>query len=130
MKLFMERVPTGIAIIGTLHVFSALFLLIHVLISIPFIIMMFFEDAGLGFLGTVDALWDWILLSIHATLAGALFTRKKWSRNFIIGFAIIGLTFGVINFLSGNMFAIFTIILDVVVIAYMRKPSTKAWFTI
>ena len=128
MKFFMERVPTGIAIIGTLHVFSALFLLIHVLISIPFIIMMFFEDAGLGFLGTVDALWNWILLSIHATIAGALFTRKKWSRNLIIGFAIIGLSFGIINLLSGNMFSIFSIIIDAIVIGYMRKSSTKAWF--
>jgi hypothetical protein len=42
--------------------------------------------------------------------------------------AIIGLIFGVINVLSGNMFAIFSIIINVAVIVYMGKPHVIQWF--
>ncbi|NQV38966.1 MAG: hypothetical protein HQ505_00235 [Nitrosopumilus sp.] len=48
----MTQIPKGIGIIAGLHAFSSLFLLVHVLISIPFIIATSFSDAGLGFLAT------------------------------------------------------------------------------
>ncbi len=73
----MQQIPAGVAVIGALHSFSALFLLIHVIISIPFVIAAFFDDAGLGFLATFDTIWDWIMISIHATIAAALISRKK-----------------------------------------------------
>ncbi len=124
----MQKIPTGVAIIGTLHSIGAIFLLIHVIISIPFIIVLFFEDSGLGFLATFDTIWNWILISIHATIAGALFSRKKWSRNLVMIISAIGLIFSVVDILSGNMFAIFSIIINGVVIGYMKKPHVKQWF--
>ncbi len=122
------KMPLGVGIIGMLHTFSGLFLLIHVLISIPFIIAAFFEDAGLGALSTFGAIWDWIIMSIHFTIAGAVFSRKSLARSFIKILAIIGLVFGVIDLISGNMFSIFSIIINVVVIIYMGKPHVIQWF--
>ena len=123
----MTQIPKGIGIIAGLHAFSGLFLLIHVLISIPFIIVAFFDDAGLGALSALETIWDWIMVGIHGAIAGALITRKSWSRHFVIGMSIIGLAFGIINVLSGNMFAVFSVIISGIVIVYMRKDHVKAW---
>ena len=122
------KIPAGVAIIGTLHGFASIFLIIHVIISIPFIIAAFFSDAGLGALATLETFWDWIMIGIHSLIAGAIFTRKSWSRNLIMIVSGIGLIFGVINFFSGNMFSIFSIIIYGVVIGYMRKPHVRQWF--
>ena len=122
------NIPTGVGIIGMLHAFSGIFLLIHVLISIPFIIAAFFEDAGLGALSTLGAIWDWIMVSIHFAIAGAVFSRKSFARSLIKVLAIIGLVFGIIDLLSGNMFSIFSIIINAVIISYMGKPHVIQWF--
>ena len=122
------KMPLGVGVIGMLHAFSGLFLLIHVLISIPFIIAAFFEDAGLGALSTFAAIWDWIMVSIHFSIAGAVFSRKSFARSLIKILAIIGLVFGIIDLLSGNMFSIFSIIIYAVIISYMGKPHVVEWF--
>lgn len=123
----MAQIPIGVGIIAVLHAFSGLFLLVHVLISIPFIIVTFFDDAGLGAMSALETIWDWIMVGIHGAIAGALITRKSWSRHFVIVMSIIGLVFGIINVLSGNMFAIFSVIISGIVIGYMRKDHVKAW---
>lgn len=122
------KMPSGVGIIGMLHTFSGLFLLIHVLISIPFIIAAFFEDTGLGALSTFGAVWDWIIMSIHFTIAGAVFSRKSFARSLIKILAIIGLVFDVIDLISGNMFSIFSMIINVAIIIYMGKPHVILWF--
>ena len=122
------KMPLGVGIIGSLHAFSGIFLLIHVLVSIPFIIAAFFEDAGLGALSTLGAIWNWIFVSIHFAIAGAVFSRKSFARSLIKILAVIGLVFGVIDLVSGNMFAIFSIIISAVVISYMGKPHVIQWF--
>ena len=122
------NIPAGVGIIASLHAFSGLFLLIHVLISIPFIIAAFFEDTGLGALGTLGAIWDWIVVGMHFSIAGAIMTRKSFARNIVKGLAVIGLIFGIISVLSGNMFAIFSIIINGAVMAYMGKPHVIQWF--
>ena len=123
----MQKTPTGVTIIATLHSFTAMILLIHVIISIPFIIVTFFNDVGLGFLSTFETIWDWILVSIHVSIAAALFARLKTASRMATISAGFGLIFGIISLLSGNMFAIFSIIMDGVVISYIRKPHVKAW---
>ena len=122
------KMPLGVGIIGMLHAFSGLFLLIHVLISIPFILAAFFEDAGLGALSTFGAIWDWIIMSIHFAIAGAVFSRKSFARSFIKILAIIGLVFGVIDLISGNMFSIFSIIINAIIISHMGRPHVIQWF--
>ncbi len=39
----------------------------------------------------------------------------------------IGLIFGVINLLAGNTFSILALIIDIVVIATMKRKSVRAW---
>ncbi len=123
------NMPRGVGIIATFHGFTSLILLIHVIISIPFIIVTFFEDAGLGFLATFGAIFDWFMIGIHATIAAAIFSRQRSGIRMVNISAGIGLVFGVINLLSGNAFAIFSIIINAVVIIYMKKPHVKAWFS-
>ena len=125
----MRGAPTGVGIIASLHSLSALFLLIHVIISIPFIIVLFFEDFGLGALAALETIWDWILIGIHAAIAVSLFSGQRWVGNAVTILAGIGLVFGIINLLSGNTFAIFSVIISAVVINYMRKPHVKAWLS-
>jgi len=121
------QMPKGIGIIASFHAFGAIFLLISILISIPIIIGAFFDDIGLGFLATLDTVWDLIMISIHAGIVAALFSRKKWSRNLLITLSGIELVFGTINLLSGNMFALYSIIVSCVIITYMRKQNVKKW---
>ena len=123
------NMPRGVGIIATFHGFTSLILLIHVIISIPFIIVTFFEDAGLGFLATFGAIFDWFMIGIHATIAAALFSRQRSGIRMVNISAGIGLAFGVINLLSGNAFAVFSIIINAVVIIYMRKLYVKAWLS-
>ena len=123
-----EKVPAGIAIIASIQGFSALFLIVHVIIAIPFVIVTFFEDPTLGLLKTFGMFWNWIMVAIHGTITVALFSRKNWSRNFIIIVSIIGLIFAIINILAGNLFSIVSIIIHSIVIGYMNKPHIKKWF--
>ena len=119
--------PAGVRIIALFHGFAAIFLFIHVIISIPFIIVTFFDDVGLGFLATFETIWDWVMIGIHTAIAAALFSRQKKGIQKVTIAAGIGFIFGIISLLSGNTFAIFSIIVNAVVISYIRKPHVKAW---
>ena len=123
------NMPAGVGIIASFHGFASFILLIHVIISIPFIIATFFSDAGLGFLATFGSIFDWIMIGIHATIAAALFSRQKFAIHMVNISAGIGIAFGIINLLSGNMFAIFSIIIYGIVLSYIRKPHVKAWLS-
>ena len=123
------NMPVGVRIMALFHGFASIFLFIHVIISIPFIIVTFFEDAGLGFLETFGAIFDWVMIGIHATIAAALFSRQRFAIRMVNIGAGIGLAFGIINLLSGNTFAVISIIIYVVVLSYVRKPHVKAWLS-
>ncbi|NQV38965.1 MAG: hypothetical protein HQ505_00230 [Nitrosopumilus sp.] len=67
------------------------------------------------------------MVCIHASIAASLIARKSGVRTFVIIMASVGLIFAIINILSGNMFAIFSLIMSAIVIGYMRKDHVKAW---
>lgn len=123
------NMPVGVRIMALFHGFASIFLFIHIIISIPFIIVTFFEDAGLGFLETFGAIFDWFMIGIHATIATALFSRQRFAIRMVNIAAGIGLALGIINLLSGNTFAILSIVIYVVVLSYIRKPHVKAWLS-
>ncbi len=123
------NMPVGVRIIASFHGFASIILLIHVIISIPFIIVTFFEDAGLGFLATFGAIFDWFMVGIHATISAALFSRQRFAIRMVNITAGIGLALGIIHLVSGNMFAIFSIIIYAIVLSYIRKPHVKAWLS-
>lgn len=121
--------PAGVGIIASFHGFASLILLVHVIVIIPFIIATFFDDAGIGFIATFGAIFDWFMIGIHATIAGSLFSRQKYGIRMVKISAVIGLAFGMVNLLSGNMFAIFSIIIYAIVLSYIKKPHVKAWLS-
>ena len=123
----MSKMPTGLAIIGGLHAFSAMFTTIAVIFSIPFIIVAFTQDLGLGAIASLSAIWGWIVAGIHGAIALAVFSRKSWSILAIKFLASIGIIFAILNILSGNMFAIFSLVMDGAILAYMRKESVYRW---
>ncbi len=123
------NIPAGVRIIATFHGFASIILLIHVFISIPFIIVTFFDDVGLGFLATFGTIFDWFMIGIHATISAALFSRQRYGIRMVNISSGIGLGFGIINLLSGNTFAIFSIIINAAVLSYIRKPHVKAWLS-
>ena len=121
--------PAGVRIIASFHGFASIILLIHVIISIPFIIVTFFDDVGLGFLATFGAIFDWFMIGIHATISAALLSRQRFGIRMVNISSGFGIAFGIINLLSGNMFAIFSIIINAAVLSYIRKPHVKAWLS-
>jgi len=121
--------PAGVRIIALFHGFASIILLIHVIISIPFIIVTFFDDVGLGFLATFGAIFDWFMIGIHATISAALLSRQRFGIRMVNISSGFGIAFGIINLLSGNMFAIFSIIINAAVLSYIRKPHVKAWLS-
>jgi len=123
------NMPAGVRIIASFHGFASIILLIHVIISIPFIIVTFFDDVGLGFLATFGAIFDWFMIGIHATIAAALLSRQRFGIRMVNISAGFGIAFGIINLLSGNTFAIFSIIINAAVLSYIRKPHVKAWLS-
>ncbi len=128
MSEIPERVPTGIMVFVALHSFAVLIFIIHAIISIPFIIVSLLDGTPLAGLAVYDIFWTWILLSISGTIVAGLLYRKEWSRTFVMALAGIALVFGIIDIISGNMFAIFSVIIDGVIINYMRKQHIKDWF--
>ena len=125
----MKQPPTGIMVFAALHSFAVFIFIVHAIISIPFILVTLFDESGLGALALYDIFWTWILLSISGTIVAGLLYRQEWSRTFVMALAGIGLVFGVIGIISGNMFPVFTVIINGVIILYMRKPHIKEWFS-
>ena len=123
----MSKIPTGLAIIGSLHAFSAMFTTISVILSIPFVIVAFTQDLGLGVLETLDTIWGWLVSGLHGATAIAIFSRKSKAIPIVTFFAGISILFAVLSLITGNMFAIFSIVINVIVIGYMRKSHVKAW---
>jgi hypothetical protein len=126
----MRKVPTGIMVLVALHSIAVLIFIVHAIISIPFILVTLFDESGLGALALYDIFWTWILLSISGIIVAGLLNRKDWSRTLVMALAGIGVVFGIIDILSGNMFAVFSVIINGVIIYYMRKPHIVEWFTL
>jgi len=124
------KIPTGIIVFVALHSIAVMIFIIHAIISIPFIIVSLLDGTPLAGLAVYDIFWTWILLSLSGTIVAGLLYRKKWSRTFVMALAGIALVFGIIDIISGNMFAIFSVIIDGVIINYMRKQHIKDWFSL
>ncbi len=125
----MTRMPTGVRVIGALHAFSAMFTVISLIISIPFIIVVWTQDLGLGAITTLDAIWGYIMAGFHAAIASAIFSRKSWAILAVTIISGVGFIFAILSIISGNMFAIFSLIINAAVIAYMRTDKVRRWLS-
>ena len=79
-----------------------------------------------GGIAALDAVWSWIVAGFHRAIAAAVFSRSM-AIPIVTFMAGIALFFAILSVLTGNMFAIFSLIINAVVIGYMRKPHVKEW---
>lgn len=98
----MTRMPTGVGVIGSLHAFSAMFTVISLIISIPFIIVAWTQDLGLGAITTLDAIWGYIMAGFHAAIAAAIFSRKSWAIPAVTIISGVGFIFAILSIISGT----------------------------
>ena len=126
----MTKVPAGIMVFVVLHSFAVLIFIIHAIISIPFILITLFDDFDLAGFAVLEIFLSWIMLSISGAIVYGLVNRKEWSRTFVMALAGISMVVGFIDLVSGNIFAVFVIIIDGIIISYMRKPHIIEWFNV
>jgi hypothetical protein len=123
--------PTGITILGVLHLIIGIILLIAaVMIGAISGSMMGYSMMGgiFGAIGGFIAAVIGILAIIYLIIAWALFNGKSWARKIIIILTIIDLVTGTITLAIGNVFEITSIILDIIVLYYMWRPHVIAYF--
>jgi len=125
----MTQVPTGIVVFVVLHSFTVLIFILHAIISIPFILIALFDDFDLAGFAVFEIFWSWIMLSMSGAIVGGLLYRKAWARTFVMALAGISMVVGFIDLVSGNIFAVFVIIIDGIIISYMQKPHIIEWFS-
>ena len=66
--------------------------------------------------------------ALNFGIAGALFSGRSWGRKIVIILAIISLIVGIITIISGEGTPIFSIILNSIILWYMRREHVKAYF--
>ena len=66
--------------------------------------------------------------AIEFGIAGALFSGKSWGRTIVMFLAVIDLIIQIISLIGGNFFSILAIILDSIVLWYLRRDYVVAWF--
>jgi hypothetical protein len=69
-----------------------------------------------------------IIAVISFLIAGALFSGKRWGRTITIVFSIINLIIEAVSLVSGNPFAIASVILNIIILWYMWRPHVIAYF--
>jgi len=126
----MTKVPAGIMVFVVLHSFAVLIFIIHAIISIPFILVTLYDDSVFAGFAALEIFWSWIMLSISGAIVYGLVNRKQWSRTFVMALAGISLVVGFVDLASGNIFAVFAIIIDGIIISYMSKPHIIEWFNV
>jgi hypothetical protein len=126
------RRPTGITILGILEIISGIIFAI-VAIAIGAIAGMGGYMGGMG--GGVMSALGGALAAIFALgavlsflIAGALFSGKRWGRTITIVFSIISLIIEAVSLVSGNPFAIASVILNIIILWYMWRPHVIAYF--
>ena len=124
----MANRPLGVAILGGLHLFGAIFSLIALVMSIPFLIVVLFENPEIAGVSALSFVWSGIIMAINFAVAGALFAGRPWGRMFILFVATAGIIFDVISIIGGNLASIIPLIFNVIVIGYLQKPHVIKYF--
>ncbi|TBR08556.1 MAG: hypothetical protein EPO62_06660 [Candidatus Nitrosotenuis sp.] len=78
--------------------------------------------------GGVIAVGVGILAAIEFAIAWALFSGKRGGRITVIVLSVIDLVVHCITLAAGNLFAIPHVVLDLIVLFYMWKPSVVSYF--
>ncbi len=120
--------PAGVTILGILHAIGGAFAIVGVLMGITYLTAGAFQDALMVGAGGFLIVLAGSVAGINFGIAGALFTGKSWGRTIVIILSIISLVIGIITIVSGEAASIFSIILNVIILWYLRLYHVKAYF--
>ena len=120
--------PAGVTILGILHAIGGAFAIVGVLMGITMMTVGAFQDAFMVGAGGFLVVLAGVLAVVNFGIAGALFSGKSWGRTIVIILAVISLVIGIITIISGEAGSILSIILNVIILWYMRLEHVKAYF--
>ncbi|MEM3160886.1 MAG: hypothetical protein QXJ74_08905 [Nitrososphaera sp.] len=123
--------PTGITVLGILYILGG----IGALVGSAAVGIIAGSLAGNQLFGSLAAgigglivFFLLIIAVIEFVIAGALFSGKSWGRTLVIILAIIDLLINLTTLVSGNVFAVIGIVLDLIVLYYMWRPHVIEYF--
>lgn len=130
-SLQSER-PTGVTILGIIHIVFAILMIMAVAMVVAFSTMMGSFSSMMGntmtaFSGFI-AVGVGILAAIEFVIAWALFSGKSWGRIAVMALTMADFIIHCATLVVGNLFAIPHIILDLITFFYMWKPNVIAYF--
>ena len=120
--------PTGVTILGILHAIGGAFAIVAVLMGVTMMSVGAFQDALMVGAGGFLVVLAVVVGALNFGIAGALFSGRSWGRRIVIILAIISLIVGIITIISGEGTPIFSIILNSIILWYMRREHVKAYF--
>lgn len=128
--------PTGITVLGIIYIIFGVLMIVTVAMLATFSVMMGGYSSMIGGMmgntmtvfGGIIAVGVGILAAIEFAIAWALFSGKSWGRTTIIVLSVVDLIVHCITLAAGNLFAIPHIVLDLIVLFYMWKPSVVSYF--
>ncbi len=120
--------PAGVTILGILHAIFGAFAIVSVLMGITMMTVGAFQDALMVGQGGFLVVLASVLAAINFGIAGALFSGRAWGRTIVIILAIISLVSGIVYIVSGEATSIFLIILNGIILWYLRRPYVKEYF--
>ena len=116
--------PLGVTIIAILTIIGGIGLLasgIAAVVATPFLSDMGGLSAGIG-----AAL---IVLGIaYFVMAYGLWKGKGWAWTITLVLSFIGIAFGIASIVTGNIGAVFHLIINIIVVYYLYKPNVKMFF--
>ena len=122
--------PAGVTILGILHAIGGAFAIVGVLTGITMLTVGAFQDAFMVGTGGFLLVLAGIIAAINFGIAGALFSGRAWGRMIVIILASISLVLGIVSIVSGEAASIFSIILNGIILWYLRRPHVKEYFQV
>ena len=122
--------PTGVTILGILHAIGGAFAIVGVMMGVTLMTAGAFQDAFMVGAGGFLIIIAGVLAAINFGIAGALFSGRAWGRMIVIILAIISLVIGIFSIVSGEAGSIFSIILNAIILWYLRRPHVKQYFQV
>jgi hypothetical protein len=124
--------PTGVTILAVLEALGGLvwllagagMMMLGALMPLTGVEVPMFLGAIAGFMGVVFLVFGIIAF----VLAYGLFTGKGWAWLWSLIFAVLGIVLALVEAMGSLGSAVLPIIIDLIIIYYLTRPHTKAFF--
>ena len=120
--------PTGVTILGILHAIFGAIAIVAAIGGFTALTVGIFSDASIAGAGLFLLVLAGVVAAINFGIAGALFSGKSWGRTIVIILAGISLAIGIFTIVSGDASVVISIILNAIILWYMRLSHVKNYF--